>query len=79
MAHCHIEFHKTPIQYNAPTPIQFSDSDADMIDKEIDIMCTKGAIVEAQPCKGQFLSNFFLTTKKDDSLRPIINLKHLNK
>ena len=41
-------------------------------------MLSKGAVRDVQPCKGQFLSPFFVVPKKDGGNRPVINLERLN-
>ena len=41
-------------------------------------MLRKGAITLAQPTQNQFLSNIFLTPKKNGAFRPVVNLKSLN-
>ena len=41
-------------------------------------MLQKGAIVKVEPIQGQFLSPLFLVPKKDQTQRPVINLKKLN-
>lgn len=38
-----------------------------------------GAVIEVEPCDGQFISRIFLVPKRDPgSYRLVINLKHLN-
>ena len=39
----------------------------------------KGAVVKVDPVPGQFVSNIFLVVKKSGGMRPMINLKKLNK
>ena len=79
VSHCHIEFDSLPIQNSIPREIKFSSSDTILVDCEISKLLEKQAI---EPCLHQndeFISNIFLTPKKDGSLRPVINLKNLNK
>ena len=38
----------------------------------------QGAIQKVTQCKNHYISNLFLTSKKDVGNRPVINLKHLN-
>lgn len=49
-----------------------------LLEKEISKMLNKGAIVEIQHVKGDFLSNLTHVNKKDEVNRPKINLKNLN-
>ena len=41
-------------------------------------MLRKSVIKPVPPCKNQFVSNLFLTTKKEGTYRPVVNLKKLN-
>ncbi len=79
ISHCHIEFTKTPVQWRIPNPITYSDAESRLIDAEVQALLCKGAIKQANPCQGEYLSNIFLRPKKDGTMRPIINLKGLNK
>ena len=79
VAHCHIEFDRIPVQIIEPKPVRYNDSEVQLIDEEIQKLRRKGAVTEARPCHGQFVSNISLRAKKDGSMRPIINLKALNK
>ena len=49
-----------------------------LIDIEVQTLLKKGAIIQVTPTEGQILSNIFLRPKKNEKLRPIINLKGLN-
>ena len=49
-----------------------------LVDEEVKEMLLKGAIQETSPCKGEFISNVFLVSKKEGGNRPVINLKALN-
>ena len=50
-----------------------------LIDTEIREMLAKGAIQEVKTLSPSYISNIFLVPKKDGGLRPIINLKPLNR
>lgn len=49
------------------------------MNEEIDKLIRCGAIVECEPCEGQFLSSIFLIKKSNGKNRFILNLKSLNK
>ena len=78
VSHCHIEFKEIPYQSRPPKAVEFSEDMSQSIDAELNALCDKGAIVNVNPCEGQFVSNIFLRPKKDGSMRTIINLKGLN-
>ena len=79
VAHCHIEFDRVPVQTRPPKPPRYSMSELHIIDMEVQSLIGKGAIVPATPCREQSLSNIFVRPKKDGSMRPIINLRNLNR
>ena len=62
-----------------PSQVNFSEGQRQAINKEVLKLFEKGAIVKAQHCPGEFISNLFLVPKKTGDLRPVINLKPLNK
>ena len=72
-------FLSPPAQIQPPRPILFSHEETLCIDKEVESMLTKGAIIPVKHTKKQFVSNIFTRPKKTGGLRPIINLKGLNK
>ena len=61
-----------------PSQANFSKVQRQDIDKEVLKLLEKGAIVKAQHCQGEFISNLFLVPKKTGDLRLVINLKPLN-
>ena len=61
-----------------PSQANFSKGQRQAIDKEVLKLLEKGAIVKAQHCQGEFISNLFLVPKKTGDLRLVINLKPLN-
>ena len=69
---------KKPCQKREPKPLPFSREEQVLIDQEVNEMLRKGVIKPLLPCKNQFVSNLFLTTKKEGTYRPVINLKKLN-
>ena len=58
-----------------PWQANFSEGQRQAINKEVLNVLEKGAIVEAQHCPGEFISNLFLVLKKTGDLGPVINLK----
>ena len=57
----------------------FSKTEESSIDMEIDKLLNKGAIRRACFHSNQFVSNLFTVPRKSGELRPIINLKPLNR
>ena len=74
-----IDFVSSPVQYNQSPKIKFSVEDERAIDEEISQLLTKRAIREIQFSDCKFISSIFTISKKTGGLRPIINLKSLNK
>lgn len=73
-----LEFLEEPVMTVPPQDFKMSNEEIALVEQEIEKMMRKGAIVEVQPCKGQFVSNIFLRPKNNGTMRPIINLKKLN-
>lgn len=73
-----IEFNPVPDFSGFLPEIHCSKEKADILYLEIEKLLQKGAIEKVDPVESQFISNIFLVPKKDGSLRPVINLKHLN-
>ena len=73
----HIDFCEPP-QENQQRQHNFSKSEEKVIDKEILNLLKKNVIEKIEHCENEYISNIFLTKKKDGSNRPIINLKGLN-
>ena len=77
-----IEFRMNPWQQGRPRPLQFNQSQCDLIQQEVAELMMKGAIREiaetSPPEEGIFYSTLFLVPKKDGGHRPVINLKALN-
>ena len=57
----------------------FLTSDHALIASEVEKLRSKRAIVETNHLSNEFISNLFLVPKKTGDLRPVINLKALNK
>ena len=79
MSGYHLEFGTKHVQTKLPNPPILSVADKEIIDQELHKLLHKGAIEQAPYCKDQFISNVFLVPKKTGDLRPVINLKPLNK
>ena len=73
-----IEWVSKPCQMVPPFQPTFSPEMNTLVDKEVQDMILKGAIIEVSPTQGQYVSTIFLVTKKDGGMRPVINLKYLN-
>lgn len=74
-----IELQRTPFQLTIPPPTQMSAMEVKLVQEEVNKMLGKGAILEVEPWKDQFLSRLFLVPKRDGSFQPVANLKPLNK
>ena len=57
--------------------LKFSPEEMCVIDAEINKLEDMGVITKTQHCKGEFISNIFITPTKDGSFRLILNLKRL--
>ncbi|KAI8503707.1 hypothetical protein Bbelb_186780 [Branchiostoma belcheri] len=75
-----LEFATTPpIQGRLPLSRPRDDAQAAVIDEEVRTLLTKGAVTEVPYHHTQFVSTLFTVPKKTGGLRPVINLKPLNK
>ena len=61
-----------------PEPIHFNQTDTEKIDREIIKLLDKGVIERTTHSENEFISNIFFRTKKDGSIRLILNLRKLN-
>lgn len=69
---------KIPYQKLIPKEPKWSSIESNNISIEVNNFISMGAVTKVKPCRGQYLSNIFLTQKSDGSNRLIINLKSLN-
>ena len=70
-----LELEYVPVQHKPAPPLIMNREDIALTEAEVKTMTEKGAIIPVEPCTGQFL----MVPKKDGSLRPVVNLKALNK
>jgi hypothetical protein len=74
-----IEFDSEPVQLFNPSEIRFSELETSLLDTEIQEMIDMQVIEQAWPEVGQFVSTIFARPKKNGKIRPILNLKGLNR
>ncbi|KAI8511561.1 hypothetical protein Bbelb_106610 [Branchiostoma belcheri] len=74
-----IEWESTPVQFVQPVTNISGEDRAKVVDEEVHSMLEKGAVVQVEPCEGQYVSTIFLVPKARGGWRPVINLKSLNK
>ncbi|CAC5420574.1 unnamed protein product [Mytilus coruscus] len=73
-----VNFQSRPIQLKDPRMTVRNQKEKHLMSTEVIEMLTKEVIVPVKPCRDQFLSNWFLVSKKDECQRPVLNLKQLN-
>ena len=74
-----LNFKSLPVMDRYPAASRMSAEEIDLVDKEIQSLLVKGTVCAVSPCQNQFVSNVFLVRKKSGGMRPIINLKRLNR
>ena len=74
-----LEFFAVPQQVVAPVTVVKGLTQQNVMQEEIEKLLLKGAIQLVSPSNGQFVSRLFLVPKKTGDLRPVINLRPLNK
>jgi len=74
-----LNFSDVPHQSTPMPEILMSKDEMALVDVEVEGLLRKGAICRVTAVPGQFVSNLFLVAKKSGGMRPVINLKRLNK
>ena len=72
----HLELESEPCQPVLPSEANFSKGQRQAIDKEVLKLLEKGAIVKAERCQGEFISNLFLVPKKMGDLNKFVAKGH---
>ena len=75
----HIELNDLPHQCKIPKPLHLSSLEIEAANDQIEKLLQKCAIAETVREPGDFVSNVFLTPKRDGGFRMILNLKPFNK
>ena len=75
----HIELNDIPCQHKPPKPLKLSFPEIQAANDQIEKLLAKNAIVPTVREPGDFVSNVFLTPKRDGGYRMILNLKPFNK
>lgn len=68
-----------PVQSTLPINSSLNNKDDIVMYEEIQKLLKLGAIEFCTPCKGQFISSYFLVQKPNGKQRFVLNLKNLNK
>ena len=74
-----IEFNSLPHQERAIPSLSFNEAETKQVNIEIEKLLQKQVIYKVPRCQGEYISNFFLRPKKDNTYRLIFNVKELNK
>ena len=76
-----LQFARRPPRFTAQTETRVSSEAAHLLQAEIAKLLRKRAIEQVHPSlsESSFYSRYFLVPKKDGALRPILDLRHLNK
>ncbi|KAL0161810.1 hypothetical protein M9458_041206, partial [Cirrhinus mrigala] len=76
-----LQFARRPPRLSGVVPTVVKSRDAHVLRSEVLILLEKGAIEVVHPAQSEsgFYSRYFLVPKKDGGLRPILDLRHLNR
>jgi len=66
------------VQAQRPPEAKFLKEQEELLKEEVDSLLQKGAILPQMHNSEGFYSRLFLVPKKNDQMRPVINLKQLN-
>ena len=75
---CPIEFKSMPKELFSAHSFSLNPIEREIISTEVDKLLSKGVIEETTHLEGEFISNIFVTKKKDNTYRMILDLKDLN-
>ena len=71
-------FTSLPVQESIPREYPFSDQDKAEVRSALEDLLRESIVVPVEPSPDQFVSPIFLTTNKDGTRRPILNVKVIN-
>jgi hypothetical protein len=74
-----VDLVRSPQQPEPPKQLNFSQSESVAIDNSVSDLLAKAAIARCSHEADEFISRVFLVPKKSGDLRPVINLRGLNK
>ncbi|KAI2646365.1 Gag-Pol polyprotein [Labeo rohita] len=76
-----LRFARRPPHFSGVVPTLVVSKDAHVLRSEVMILLEKGAVEVVHPAQSEsgFYSRYFLVPKKDGGLRPILDLRHLNR
>ncbi len=72
-------FTSIPAQLEIPEPYHLNELDQKLVREEVQWMVDQRIVTKVQPDPTQVVSPFFLATNKDQTKRPILNVKEINK
>ncbi|KAI2659229.1 Gag-pol polyprotein [Labeo rohita] len=76
-----LQFARRPPRFSAVVPTLVVSKDTHVLRSEVMNLLEKGAVEVVHPAQSEsgFYSRYFLVPKKDGGLRPILDLRHLNR
>ena len=70
---------ENPVQNHVPQEMIFPLDQERLVGEEVEKLIQKGAVSPVESIPGEFISQLFVVPKSDGGLRPVINLKALNR